>query len=284
MAEHLSRQTPPAEQGRATWTLQGLAEAIAARFDHIGTVSHEAVRRLLNQRGIRYRHAKDWLTSPDPLYALHKSQRDRLLVLARAAPDGTAVWLDESWFVRWPYRYRAWASETDPPRVAKRWDEKVDTTALFATLDDETQQAFLGWADGQPNSERIIQFLEALMDHWSHIGKRFIVLFWDKASWHTSKRTRHWIRTYNRRAKQEGLTRLIVCRLPTRSPWLMPLESIFGWTKHQILGNRLFQTVAELQAAAEHYFRYRVAQARERRDRAWVNALAASTRKSRSVL
>ena len=84
-------------------------------------------------------------------------------------------------------------------------------------------------------------------------------------------------RAYNRRAKHEGLTRLIICRLPTRSPWLMPLESIFGWIKHQILGNRLFQTVAELQAAAEHYFRHRVAQARERRDRAWVNALAPST-------
>jgi hypothetical protein len=276
MAEQLSRQTPPAEQGRATWTLQGLAEAIAARFEHIGTVSHEAVRRLLKQRGIHYRRAKEWLTSPDPLYALHKSQRDRLLVVARAAPDGAAVWLDESWFARWPYRYRAWASKTDPPRVAQRWNEKVDTTALFAALDDETQEAFLNWADGQPNSERMIEFLDALMDHWSHIGKRFIVLFWDKASWHTSKRTRHWIRAYNRRAKQEGLTRLIVCRLPTRSPWLMPLESIFGWTKHQILGNRLFQTVAELQGAVEHYFRYRVTQARERRDRASVNALAPS--------
>jgi hypothetical protein len=80
------------------------------------------------------------------------------------------------------------------------------------------------------------------------IGKRFIVLFWNKASWHTSHRTQEWIRTYSRRAKQEGLTWLIVCRLPTRSPWLMPLESIFGWIKHHILGNRFFQTVAELQA------------------------------------
>lgn len=273
----MSRQTPPAEQGRATWTLHRLAEAIAARCEHIGAVSHEAVRRLLQQRGIRYRRAKEWLTSPDPLYTLRKSQRDRSLALARAAPDGAAVWLDETWFRRWPYRYSAWASKTDPPRVAQRWDEKVDTTALFAALDDETQTAFLKWAEGQPNSERMIEFLEALMKHWSHIGKRFIVLIWDKAAWHTSQRTREWIRTYNRRAKQKGLTRLIVCRLPTRSPWLMPLESIFGWTKHQILGGRLFQTVAQLQAAVEHYFRHRVAQARERRDRAWVNALASST-------
>ena len=275
MAEHLARQAPPEEQGRATWTLQGLADAIADRFDHVRMMSHEAVRRLLDRRGVCYRRAKEWLTSPDPLYTLRKSQRDRLLALARAAPDGAAVWLDESWFARWPYRYWAWARKADPPRVAKRWDEEVDTTALFAALNDETQQAFLRWADGQPNSERTIQFLEALMDHWSQIGKRFIVLFWDKASWHTSKRTTEWIRTYNRRAKQEGLTRLIVCRLPTRSPWLMPLESIFGWTKHQILGNRFFETVAELQAAVEHYFHQRVAQARQRRDRAWAKALAA---------
>jgi hypothetical protein len=112
------------------------------------------------------------------------------------------------------------------------------------------------------------------MAHWTKKGKRFIVLFWDKASWHTSKRTRHWIREYNSRAKRENLARLIVCQLPTRSPWLMPLESIFGWVKHQVLGDRLFETVAELQAAVEHYFHHRVVKAKERRDRTWAKALA----------
>jgi transposase len=276
-AEDLVRQAPPTEEGRATWTLQSLAEVIAARFDHISTMSYEAVRRLLSQRKVVYRQAKEWLTSPDPLYALRKSQRDRLLAMARAAPDGAAVWLDQSWFVRWPYRFRTWAPKDEPLRVAKRWNEEVDTTALYATLDDETQEAFLQWAEGQPNSEVTVQFLEALMDYWTEKGKRFIVLFWDKASWHTSKRTRNWIRAYNRRAKRKGLTRLIVCQLPTRSPWLMPLEPIFGWIKHQILGNRLFETVAKLQAAVEHCFYQRVAKAKERRDQAWAKALAAAT-------
>jgi hypothetical protein len=253
-----------------------LSEVLAARFDHIAAVSHEAVRRLLNQRGITYRRAKEWLTSPDPLYDVRKNQRDRLLAMARAAPDGAAVWLDQSWFVRWPYRFRAWAHKDDLPRVAQRWNEPVDTSALYAALDDETQEAFLRWAEGQPNSEETVKFLEVLMAHWTKKGKRFIVLFWDKASWHTSKRTRRWIRAYNRRAKQEGLTRLIVCFLPTRSPWLMPLEPIFGWIKRQVLGGRWFQTVVKLQAAVEHYFRQRVAQAKERRDQAWAAALAAT--------
>jgi transposase len=276
VAEDLVRQGPPAEEGRATWTLQGLAKAITARFDYIDTMSHETVRRLLSWRDIIYRQAKKWLTSPDPLYELRKSQRDRLLALARASPDGAAIWLDQSWFVRWPYQFRAWVHKDNPLQVAQRWNEEVDTTALYAAVDDETQEAFLRWADGQPNSEETVRFLEVLMDHCTKKGKRFIVLFWDKASWHTSKRTRTWIRAYNQRAKQAGLTRLIVCLLPTRSPWLMPLEPIFGYVKHQILGGRLFQTVAELQIAVERYFRQRVAQAKERRDRAWAATLTAT--------
>jgi hypothetical protein len=242
------------------------------------------VRRLLARREIAYRRAKEWLTSPDPLYDLRKSQRDRLLAMARSAPAGAAVWLDQSWFVRWPYRFRAWTAKDDLPRVAKRWNEEVDTTALYAALDDESQQPFLRWATGQPNSAETVEFLKVLMDHWNKKGKRFIVLFWDKASWHTSKQTRGWIRDYNRRAKQEGLTRLIVCQLPTRSPWLMPLESIFGWIKHQVLGGRFFETVAELQTAVERSFRQRVTKAKERRDKYWKRHGQQSLEMSGSVM
>jgi transposase len=284
VAEDLARQKPPDEEGRATWTLHRLAKAIAARFENIDTMSHEAVRRLLKLRNIAYYQAKLWLTSPDPDYERRKRQRDRLLAMARAAPDGTVFWLDQSWFSRWPYRFRAWAAKDTPLRVAQRWSEKVDTTALYAALDDERQETFLRWATGQPDSEETVKFLEELMAHCFQSGLRFIVLIWDKASWHTSKRTRAWIRAYNHRAKEKSRTRLIVCQLPTRSPWLMPLEPIFGWTKHQVLGGRLFQTVAELQAAVELCFHQRAAQAKERHDRTWTKAQLTTAKKSVSVL
>lgn len=283
-AEDLARQEPPDEEGRATWTLHRLAQVIAAHFEHIETMSHEAVRRLLKLRDIAYYRAKLWLTSPDPQYKRRKRRRDRLLAMARAAPDGRAFWLDQSWFSRWPYRFRAWAAKDAPLRVAQRWSEEVETTALYAALDDESQEAFLRWATGQPDSEETVRFLEALMADCSQHGLRFIVLIWDKASWHTSKRTRGWIRAYNRRAKEEAHTRLIVCQLPTRSPWLMPLEPIFGWTKHQVLGGRLFQTIAQLQAAVELYFHQRVVPAKERRNQAWAKAQSATAAKSGSVL
>ncbi len=238
---------------------------------------------MLSRCKINYRWAKEWLTSPDPLYTLHKRQRDRLLIMAREASDGAAIWLDQSWFSRWPYRYRAWTPEDIPLHVPKRWNEQVETTALFAALDDETQEAFLGWANARPNSEETISFLEALMVHWTAKGKRFIVLFWDRAPWHTSKRTRQWIRDYNQRAKREGLTRLLVCYHPSRSPWLMPLEPIFGWVKRQVLGGRIFEMIADLRDAVADSFQQRVRAAKIRRDQTWDRTLIWPLQKAGSV-
>ncbi len=59
MAETLARQGPPAEQGGATWTLSDLATALAARFEHIASISHETVRRLLKRQQVTYRRAKE---------------------------------------------------------------------------------------------------------------------------------------------------------------------------------------------------------------------------------
>lgn len=251
-----------------------LASQLTVHFEHLPRVSHETVRRWLKQAKIVYRRAKGWIISPDPLYKLKKHQRDRLLRIARQAPDGVAVWLDESWFVRWPYWFRSWIEQGKSLTVPQRWDENVDTTALFAALDDETQQSLVHWAQKQPNSDETITFLKQLTTHYAAQGKRFIALFWDKASWHTSKKTRRWIRAYNQKAKRSGLPRLLVSYHPTRSPWLMPLESVFGWVKHQVLGGRIFKTVSELQQAVELAFQQRVAQAKKRHDKAVAEFLA----------
>ncbi|MHB0859317.1 MAG: transposase, partial [Anaerolineae bacterium] len=100
--------------------------------------------------------------------------------------------------------------------------------------------------------------------------KRFIVLLWDHAPWHTSRAARCWVRAYNRRAKREGLTRLVLCYLPVRSPWRMPLEALLGWVKHQVLGPQLFDTLRALQDAVEQAFHDRVAAAQPRRVRYWA--------------
>ncbi len=63
--------------------------------------------------------------------------------MARRTPNGAAVWLDESWFIRWPYAFRSWAFKGEWLTVPQRWNEAVDKVALFAALDDASQETLL---------------------------------------------------------------------------------------------------------------------------------------------
>src|SRR5262245_54634460 len=56
------------------------------------------------------------------------------------------------------------------------------------------------------------------------VGKRALVLMWDNASWHISHEVRQWIGTHNRTVKLGGGCRLLMFRLPSKSPWLNPIE------------------------------------------------------------
>jgi hypothetical protein len=67
------------------------------------------------------------------------------------------------------------------------------------------------------------------------LHKRFLVVIWDNASWHLSRKVRAWIRFYNRTAKEKGDVRLLVWRLPSRSPWLNPIEPHWIHAKRQTL-------------------------------------------------
>ena len=45
---------------------------------------------------------------------------------------------------------------------------------------------------------------------------------------------RAWIRDHNRRAKRDGGCRLLVGRLPSRSPWLNPIEPRWAHGKRAV--------------------------------------------------
>jgi transposase len=61
----------PRDFGHPTglWTLELAAEAAFAEGITASRVSDETVRATLARLGIRWRRAKDWITSPDPAYA-----------------------------------------------------------------------------------------------------------------------------------------------------------------------------------------------------------------------
>jgi hypothetical protein len=84
----------------------------------------------------------------------------------------------------------------------------------------------LRFVEGRPVSAVTEPFLEWVSDELFQAGKQALLMVWDNASWHDSERVRSWLREHNRQVKRgekEGV-RLIVCPLPTRSPWLNPIE------------------------------------------------------------
>jgi len=56
-------------------------------------------------------------------------------------------------------------------------------------------------------------------------GFTALLLIWGNASWHRSHAVRHWVRQHNQRVKRGAVgVRFVVCQLPSKSPWLNPIE------------------------------------------------------------
>ncbi len=66
------------------------------------------------------------------------------------------------------------------------------------------------------------------------LGKRVLLILWDRASWHKSKPLYRWIRAHNRQAKQTGDVRLLTCLLPSKSPWLNSMEPHWLHAKRKV--------------------------------------------------
>ena len=86
-------------------------------------------------------------------------------------------------------------------------------------------QMLLRFVAGRPVSAVTTDFLAGCSDRLAVQGITGLFLIWDNASWHKSQHVRDWIRAHNREVKRTGLgVRFIPCRLPSKSPWLNPIE------------------------------------------------------------
>jgi DDE superfamily endonuclease len=160
--------------------------------------------------------------------------RDRLLRLAATHPTWALGCGDEVWWRRLAQpALHSWApaaqalhlvENTRPP--ADRDPKALACSGLLVRATSTTpEQVWLRFATGQPVSGLTTQLLAWCSDRLGGLGKRARLLVWDHASWHTSQAVRTWLRAHNRRVQQTGCgVRLIACRLPSKSPWLNPIE------------------------------------------------------------
>jgi len=174
---------------------------------------------------------------PRPGICAKKKRRDRLIRLAMTHPDWALGFGDEVWWSRVARPDLASWTEKDAPlrlveQTVARGDPEPKALACYGLLmrhwDDageRAEQMLLRFVDGRPVSGVTTQFLDWCCDRLAAQGKTALLLVWDNASWHGSKAVRGWIRAHNRAVRRgEAAVRLVVCPLPSKSPWLNPIE------------------------------------------------------------
>jgi len=235
-----------------TWTLKDLVR-VAQQTGLVKSISHESVRRLLRGEDYVYLQAKWWITSPDEHYAHKKARRDVWVALARRDKTIAVVYQDESWFSGNPRLAAGWG-QAESDCVTERPVKKLKGAwVLYAARDVVSKEVHRHYAP-KCNQGHVKAQLEKLLTHYQALGKRLLVVIWDNASWHTGKELRRWYGAYNRAAKREGKIRLLLVQLPSRSPWLNPLEAIFSHAKRRLLGRNQVVDNDVLQEQVEHYF------------------------------
>jgi len=165
-----------------------------------------------------------------------KNARDRLIRLAQTHPDWALGFEDEVWWSRVAQpSLHSWAEPAAPLRLQELAPPQADpdpkALACYGLLvrrpgcPAAQERMLLRFVDGRPISAVTIDFLQWSCQSLARQRVKVLALIWDNASWHISRAVRTWIREHNRQVKRTGKgVRILVCYLPSKSPWLNPIE------------------------------------------------------------
>jgi transposase len=148
----------------------------------------------------------------------------------------------------------AWAEDGRPLRLIEQAVPKGEPEALACyglllrprPAATAPEGLWLRFVDGRPVSAATTQFLGWCAAKLAAAGTATVVLIWDNASWHLSREVRAWLRDHNRRAHREGGVRIVPCWLPTKSPWLNPIEPKWVHGKRRVAEPARLLPVPEL--------------------------------------
>ena len=143
-------------------------------------------------------------------------------------------WGDEVWWSRLAQpALHSWTPDDEPLRLHEitlpRPEQVPKALACYGLLvrhvPTQPEQMLLRFVERRPVSRETTAFLAWCSAQLAAQGVDAVLLIWDNASWHISQEVRTWLRQHNRRVKQTGQgVRIVACRLPSKSPWLNPIE------------------------------------------------------------
>ena len=164
-----------------------------------------------------------------------------MIALATERPGWLLGYQDETWWSRVARpALSAWAEPQRPLRLTEVAvaDDDPDPKALacYGLWLPAVDATWLRFVDGRPVSALTIDYLTWCAEMATALAMTTLVLIWDNAGWHGSHQVRDWLRQHNQTVARTGQgVRLVPCWLPSRSPWLNPIEPKWGHGKRQVI-------------------------------------------------
>jgi DDE superfamily endonuclease len=183
---------------------------------------------------------------------------------AQPPPTWALGFGDEVWWSRLAQpTQHCWTDTETTPRLQEltRPTDDADPKALacYGRLvrpgPSQAEQMWLRFVAGRPVSAVTIAFLAWCSAQLAAQSFTAWLLIWDNASWHRSQAVRHWLRQHNQQGKRgaEGV-RIVVCPLPSKSPWLNPIEPKWVHGKRAVADPDRLLSAAELEARVYAYY------------------------------
>lgn len=163
---------------------------------------------------------------------------------SRLAQPNVSAWADEGTHLHLEQQQEAKGEQAEPKALA-----------CYGLLRYDTGGMLLRFVEERPVSSVTTQFLAWSCEVLKAEGKRVLVVVWDNAAWHVSREVRTWIKEHNRAVKQSGKgVRILVCRLPTKSPWLNAIEPKWVHGKKQVVEPTRKLSATELKQRVCSYY------------------------------
>lgn len=161
--------------------------------------------------------------------------------MAATRPDWCLGFEDETWWSRLAApAVSTWTEAGRPLRLVEQAvapdDPAPKALAAYGLYLPHDNEVLLRFVEGRPVSALTTQFLAWGCERLAARGKTAMLLVWDNAGWHISHAVRAWITAHNQQVKQTGQgVRILSCLLPSKSPWLNPIEPKWVYGKRRVV-------------------------------------------------
>jgi DDE superfamily endonuclease len=201
---------------------------------------------------------------PRPGLGSKNTRRDRLLQRAMAQPTWALGFGDAvGWSRLAQPDQHGWTDAEATPKVPALTLPTDDRDPKALACDgllvrpgpQQADQMWRRFVAGRPVSTVTIELLAWCSAQLAAQGVTAWCLIWDNASWHRSHAVRCGVRQHHQQVTHGAVgVRLVVCLLPSKSPWLNPIEPNWVHGKRAVAAADRLLSANELDARVYAYY------------------------------